>query len=211
MIFFGTRGKTIVGKEIEEAPCPSCGQNKFITFGVLRYFHLYWIPTFITSKSVGVECLHCKKTLMGKEISADTTKHIKQQVFNKGNTLPMFSGLFILAAAFLFMLYIGQRNSNLEDAYLAQPKINDMYIVNMHKIFPNTDKKYKYGLMRIRHIGATKVEFQVSKVVYNKTSGLRKDIRQGKASSADYYTDQPFIISLTMLKKMGAIFSVKRL
>ncbi|MCP4326272.1 MAG: hypothetical protein GY787_31440 [Alteromonadales bacterium] len=101
MIFFGSRGKTISGQVVEGIQCPSCENQEFITFGIIRYFHLYWIPTFLTSRVAGIECTHCKKTLIGKELPKDLSQNIKATVFTKKNIIPMFSGLIIIACLVL--------------------------------------------------------------------------------------------------------------
>ena len=66
MIFFGNRAKQINGQILSGLTCPSCNQEEFASFGILRYFHLYWIPTLVTSKVAGIECLHCKRTILAK-------------------------------------------------------------------------------------------------------------------------------------------------
>ena len=64
MIFFGTRGKTAVGQSVTGPQCPNCQSTAFTSFGVQRYFHIYWIPTFPTGKHVGIECSNCKHTIL---------------------------------------------------------------------------------------------------------------------------------------------------
>ncbi|WP_432459306.1 hypothetical protein [Agarivorans sp. QJM3NY_25] len=214
MIFFGSKGKSISGHVIEGLQCPSCENEQFITFGLLRYFHLYWIPTFVTSKKVGIECTHCKKTLIGKELPSDLAKQIKSTVYNLKNTLPMFSGLIIIACLALTLSYSLQQNGLQEVAYIEQPVINDLYIVNFTKIFTEADPKYKYGLIRIKQISVNKVTFQVSQVAYNKASGVRKDIEENKALADSYYDDEPLSFDIKQLKLMkdsGAIYSIERL
>lgn len=44
MIIYGTRGKVIQGTRINNMACKSCGNQSHNTFGVLRYFHIFWIP-----------------------------------------------------------------------------------------------------------------------------------------------------------------------
>ncbi|WP_432463284.1 hypothetical protein [Agarivorans sp. QJM3NY_33] len=214
MIFFGSKGKSISGHVIEGLQCPNCENEQFITFGLLRYFHLYWIPTFITSKKVGIECTHCKKTLIGKELPNDLAKQIKNTVYNPKNTLPMFSGLIIIACLALTLSYSLQQNGLQEVAYIEQPVINDLYIVNFTKIFTEADPKYKYGLIRIKQISVNRVTFQVSQVAYNKASGVRKDIEENKALADSYYDDEPLSFDIKQLKLMkdsGAIYSIERL
>jgi DNA-directed RNA polymerase subunit RPC12/RpoP len=214
MIFFGSKGKTISGQVVEGIQCPNCESQEFITFGIIRYFHLYWIPTLITSKAVGIECTHCKRTLIDKELPEDLSKDIKGTVFNKKNTIPMFSGLIIIAVLALFVTYSVQQDGIQEAAYIEQPTINDLYVVDFTKIFTDTDPKYKYGLMRIKQISSGQVMFEVSQIAYNKTSGVRKDIRERKTSSDSYYDSEPFYIDISKLKAMKdtrAIKSIERI
>lgn len=214
MIFFGSKGKTISGQLVEGIQCPNCDSQKFTTFGIIRYFHLYWIPTFITSKAVGIECTHCKRTLIDNELPEDLSIDIKGNVFNKKNTIPMFSGLMIIAILALFVTYTVQQDNAQEAAYIEQPAINDLYIVDFTKIFTDTDPKYKYGILRIKQISSGQAEFQVSQIAYNKTSGVRKDIREGKTSSDSYYDSEPFYIDISKLKTMKdtrAINSIERI
>lgn len=214
MIFFGSRGKTISGKVVEGIQCPSCQNTQFITFGALRYFHLYWIPTFLTSKTVGIECTHCKKTLLDKEVPSHLANQIKANVFTTRHTLPMFSGLFIIAFLGLFGVFAVQQDNIKEAAFIEQPAINDLYIVNFTKIFNESDSKFKYGVLRVKSLSSDQAELQVSKIAYNKTSGVRKDIREKKTFSDSYYDNKPLYIEIGKLKEMkesGAIYSIERI
>lgn len=214
MIFFGSRGKVVSGQVIEGIQCPSCENQTFTTFGTIKYFHLYWIPTFPTSKSVGIECNHCRRTLLGKELPKELSSKIKGSVFSKKNVLPTFSGTIIIACLFSFGAYVVAQDDAKESAYIAQPAIDDVYIMDFSKIFEDTDLKHKYGAMRIKQLSSSQAEFQISTIAYNKTSGVRKDIREGKASSDAYYTDKPISIDISELKSLkesGAISSIKRL
>ena len=181
MIIFGSRGKAVAGQLVEGIECPSCGNNQFGTFGTLRYFHLFWIPVFPTSKVTGIECTHCKKTLVGKELPKKLSKQIKSTVFTKKNTLPMYSGLVVITFLVLFLAYDMKQDELKDAAYIEQPAINDLYIVNFTRIFNDTDPEYKYGVMRVKHLSSNQVELQVSTIAYNKTSGVQKDIRAEKA------------------------------
>jgi hypothetical protein len=212
-IFFGTKGKTISGKLVEGFQCPSCKNKRFISFGIIRYFHIFWIPTFITSRKVGIECTHCKRTLIGEEISNKSSKQIKAIVFNKQNTIPLFSGLIIITFLFLLTMYEGNKKSVREYTYIEQPAINDIYTVNFNKLYSDTESEYKYGLMKISSISLEKIKFKVSKKAYNKVSGVRKDIREIKTLSRSYYDKDFLYISISELKKLkdsGAIYSIDR-
>jgi len=214
MIFFGSRGKTVAGQVVDGIQCPSCENKQFVTFGILKYFHLYWIPTFLTSKTVGIECTHCKKTLVGKELEPELAKQIKTTVFTKKNTLPMFSGLILISILVLFGAIAAQRDDMQDATYIEQPAINDLYIVNFTKVFNDTDSKHKYGVMRVKSLSSSQVEIQVSKIAYNKTSGVRKDIKERNTSADSYYDSELIYIDIGKLKEMkesGAIYSVERI
>ena len=102
MIIYGIRGKIIQGQPIKDFPCPHCENEAHISFGVIQYFHIYWIPTFMYAKKVGLECLHCRNTVFDKELPQDLYSQLSPKLFNNGNVLPMFSGLAII---FLLILY----------------------------------------------------------------------------------------------------------
>jgi len=202
MIFFGSRGKVIQGHVIEGIECPNCDNKEFITFGVLRYFHLYWIPTFITSKKAGMECTHCKKSFFDKEIPKDLSKEIKGAVFTKKKIVPMFSGLILLACVALFLTYSVYQEKMHNAAYIEQPMVNDLYVFDFNRIYKDSDSEYKYGIMRIKSMNSSDAEFQVGQMAYSKVSGAKKDIRNNKVYADAYYGTKSVYISLFKLKEM---------
>ena len=213
MIFFGSKGKVVGGEAMEVVQCPNCENNQFVTFGILNYFHLYWIPTFLTSREVGMECMHCKRTLVGDEVPSHLVDQIKSSVFSTSNTLPMFSGLIIIALLAMVGMYTVQQDNAREATYISQPKIDDYYVVDFTKVFVDADAAYKYGLMRVTDVTSTEIEFQIGSMVYNMASGIQQDIRDGKAAADSYYEPDKarFEFSeLLELKDDVAIYSIER-
>lgn len=96
MIIYGIRGKVIPGEPVKNIVCQHCGNDAHISFGVLRYVHLYWIPTFPFAKKTGLECVHCKQTIFDQELPNDVYFKIYNQLFTKKTVLPMFTGLAII-------------------------------------------------------------------------------------------------------------------
>jgi hypothetical protein len=179
----------------------------------MKYFHLYWIPTFLTSKKAGVECTHCKHTLVGDELPSHLAEQIKDGVFTTGKTLPMFSGLIIICALIMMGAYAVQQDNAREATYAAQPAVNDYYVVKLTEIFEEADAEYPYGLMRITDVSSTEVEMQVANVAYNKASGVKSDIRQGKASADTLYGPETLVLELADLQHLnssGAVYSIER-
>lgn len=101
MIIYGTRGKVIKGELLKNIACDYCGNNSHLSFGVVRYFHVYWIPLFAYSKKIGLECLHCKRTLLDREIPQDVRQRITSKVFTTKNIFSAYIGLAILGGIFL--------------------------------------------------------------------------------------------------------------
>jgi len=213
MIFFGTKGKVVVGEAVPGVQCPSCENTQFASFGILNYFHLYWIPTFLTSRKVGVECMHCKRTLIDDEVPSHLVEQIRSSVFTTGNTLPMFSGLILIALASLGLMYSVQQDTAREETYFAQPAVNDYYVVDFSKIFVDVDAEYNYGVMRITNVTSTEVEMQISNMVYNMASGVQQDIREGKAATDSYYDPETVNFGIDELQEYrdaGAIHAIDR-
>ena len=123
IVFYGTKGKVIAGPQKQGVACGSCGNTTQNTFGVLRYFHIFWIPLFPIKREVGTECPQCKQTLVGKEVSDTVRNSVKEAVFTAGKVLPMFTGLVILAIIFGYAGYLGTQQSKKEAAYLASPAV----------------------------------------------------------------------------------------
>jgi hypothetical protein len=213
MIFFGSKGRVIAGEAVQGVQCPSCEQSQFESFGILNYFHLYWIPTFLTSKKVGIECMHCKRTLVDDEIPSHMAEQIKSGVFSTGNTLPMFSGLFIIGILVMGLMYMSKQDDALEASYIAQPLVNDFYIVDLTDIFVEADGEYPYGLMRVTDVASDGLEMQVANMMYNKPSGVQDDIRAGKVMADDYYTNESVFFEMAeiaQLQEDGSIYSIER-
>lgn len=213
MIFFGTKGKVIAGEQMLGTQCPDCGNSQFTSFGILRYFHLYWIPVFPTSKKIGMECANCKQTLMDNDVPAHLADQIRSGVFTAGRMLPMFSGLIILAIAGLWLNDLHQQDVAEEESYLAQPAVNDYYIVDLSQIFTESDPDYPWGLLRIKSVNSSDIEMQIGNVVYNKATGFSADIREGAAAANSYYdagTISFEIEELQMYQDTGAIYSIER-
>jgi len=113
MIIFGTKSKVVQGHHVQGAECPDCGNRQFSSFGLLKYFHIFWIPFIPTSREAGMQCAHCKKMLVGKELPKPLKRDIKKAIFNGKNTAPMFAGLILFSALVVMIGISGeQRESN---------------------------------------------------------------------------------------------------
>jgi len=213
MIIFGTKGRVFAGELVQGVPCPSCGNSEFLSFGVLRYFHIYWIPIFPTSKKVGMECTQCQQALEDDDVPSHLVDQIKSGVFSVGKTLTSFAGLIIIGIAVLWIYDAHQQDLAEEEALLAQPAVNDYYIMDFSRVFTGSDPDYPWGLLRIKSVDATEIEMHVGNMVYDRATGVRADIRAGEAAVDSYYdsTTVSFDIGeLLAYQESGVIYSIER-
>ena len=213
MIVFGTRGKVVPGRRKQGVVCPSCGKEEHTTFGVLRYFHIFWIPVFPTLKQPMLECAHCKKVLAGKEIPERTRREIAEAVFTSGRMLPMFTGLALILALLTFGAYQSSLDARRAEGYLQAPAAGDLYVVWLSRFAGDADPKYPYGVLRVKSLGGDRLELEVSRYGYAVLSGAEKAIRDAKYRQADYFAPQPLFVpreALRSLQAEGHIRTVKR-
>lgn len=120
----------------------------------------------------------------------------------------------IIIPALFFWIESNTAERHAEEMVLIEsPAINDTYSVDFTEIFTNSDKKYKYGILKIVEIQPTGIEVVASEMAYDKKSGVREDVRNGKTKEISYYAGASFFLSFqdtVTLKKKGAIFQVSR-
>lgn len=213
MVVFGSRGRVVSGEQIQDMECPNCGNNLYRTFGVLRYFHVFWIPTFLTSRQPGLECLNCKHARIGDEIRDPVRSRIKDAVFPIRRTAPMFTGLAFIAALVAFFAVAESRDAETERRYMENPVVGDMYVVRVSKIFEGGDPDYDYVLMRVESVNAEQIAFKAGNMQYNVSRGPRDDIRSGKAGNPDYFGGEVLMFTIDELRAIrddGGIHSIHR-
>lgn len=214
MIIFGTRGKVVSGQRKQGIVCPSCGKEEHTTYGLLRYFHVFWIPVFPTLKQPVLECAHCKKVMAGKEIPERTRKEIAEAVFTSGRVLPMFTGLALILLFVAVGSFQSAADARRARQYLSAPAVGDLYVVKLARFAPGADAKYPYGVLRVAAVSGGDLELQLGRFGYAGSSGAEKAIRAGKHREADYFTPQPVKVGqqeLGPLHERGHIQAVKRM
>lgn len=127
--------------------------------------------------------------------------------------LPIELWAVVVPCVVLGVDYFNVEQENKTLVYLQAPKVNDIYSVDFSKIFKNEDPIYKYGTMVVVSVNMNLVQVQSSTHAYDGKSGVRKDIHNGQANEAFYYSDDvtPFNVrELLKFYNEDAIFSVKR-
>lgn len=213
MIVFGTRGKAIAGPRKQGVACESCGKDEHATYGVLRYFHIFWIPVFPTMKQAAMECAHCKKVLRGKEVPERVRREVAEKVFTRGRVWPMFTGLAVAAVLAASAAWAGVEQSRRESGWLAAPAVGDLYVVKLARFADGADPRYPYGVLRVTGVAGSRLELQVGRYGYTQGSGADKAITSGQVRGSDYFAAKPLGLDaqeLGSLKASGVIYTVKR-
>lgn len=212
MLVFGTRSKVVDGPTVQGQSCPNCGQSSYVSFGAIRYFHIFWIPVFPFSKKVGLQCSNCKHTALGKDVPDMLQDPVRPEVFSGGKTLPLFTGSVLIAGLVAFGAYSADQDDKRELAYVQDPAVSDVYIMDFSQVFEEVDAGYRFGVMRVEAVDAATIELSVSNYGYNKASIPTSDLRRDM-SGDDFFSPETVSVareSLVEWKQSNVIRDVQR-
>lgn len=220
MLIWGSRGKTVEAGDAGNRLCPVCKENRHFRY-VLSYKmnHIWYLLRWSTSKSWSTVCDTCNCVFPSEPpviADAGVSGGAKAK-----SPIPFFDrwGWAIIVTPLLLLLIaglIGAQADKAEDAKMvAAPKVGDIYIVEIDKFADAdalTDPKANLGILRVSAVSGTKAVFDLPKMVTNKMSMARRDIRDGAASKSDYYDGQieKSVSELTALHDAGSIREVER-
>ncbi len=212
MIVYGTRAKETQSQHLSGVTCPACQSQQITTHGVQRYFHVYWLPLFPTKSFFLGKCGQCGYELNDSEMGGAGAA-VRAQQFSLAKKAPYFSGIAVIAVLVVALFFVGEKSSEQDYAYLAQPQAQDTYLVKLTGLVEGVDSGHPYGVLRLESVSDGVAHFKIGKVTYNKAKGARKDISSHKADASDYYSEGTLdieVAKLPSLKHDGAIQSVYR-
>lgn len=201
MIFFGTRTKSLQSDSSYTFDCPSCNSKNTVYSGrLIKYFHIFWIPTFVYSDQVYTICTHCKNFRYQKEIPCSEQVEIKSRGFPR-KSLGYYSGAIILALL-VFAIILSVMNNNLnKNKYLSEPEVNDTYTIRS-----KNGKETYYTLYRVVEVSRDSVLFEINDYEVTNVSQVRK-LREDYKNS---YTEK-IKLSINDLQKMDDDNSIRRI
>jgi hypothetical protein len=213
MIVYGTRGRVVSGPMKNDAACPQCGKSPLRTAGVIRYFHVFWIPLFPYKRIEVLECPACNAARLGPDVPEPARSEIRRTLLGGAKLTPLFVGL-ILLAGLVGMGAVGSRQrAEREAAWLATPAIHDHYVVKLPEVFPKADRAYPYGVLEVTAVADGAVTVRVPNYAYDRASGADKAVSSGAIRKADYFADETAefqFAELQGLKEKKVIHSVLR-
>lgn len=212
MLIFGTRSKVVDGPALQGQSCPNCGHGTCVSFGAIRYFHIFWIPVFPFSKKVGLQCANCKHTALGKDVPDMVQDPIRSDVFSRNKTLPLFTGSVLIAGIIAFGAYSVEQDDKRELAYVEDPIVSDVYVMDFSQVFDDVEPGYRFGVMRVEAVNASTIELSVSNYGYDRASIPAADLRRDM-SGDDFFGDETVSLAREALvewKQSNVIRDVRR-
>ena len=195
MIFiFGRRKARIKKYDDYNIKCDNCNsyEQRFLVYQ--EYFHLFFIPIFPSSiKTIKSVCLRCNDAF-NEEKKSHYLSITKTPIY-----LYAWIILFVGLVATLVVANISTQKQKAE--YVANPKINDVYLIR-----EDIDESTTYYFLKIKNIDIDTVELLRSYLQYNHFVSTMND--------SDYFVnDEIYSVSKSDLKNFleeGLINSVER-
>jgi len=182
MIIFGTKTKLLSNSpENFLGDCDYCHTPKSVfAHKEVSYFHIFWIPIFPYRSKIITICGHCKRVNSQSDINPQTLNEIRAKGMPK---IPKryFFGIILIGLLFLAIIIVGIFSLSKTNAYLDDPKIGDIYKIEM-----NEGGRSIYTLYRVADVTADSITFLMND--YEATD--RKSFRELQEQHADNYSEK---------------------
>ena len=195
MIIFGIREKKHTCEAVINVVCKNCGHTQHVSFGISRYFHMFWVPLMVTSRQVGLRCSNCSKVSVNDDIPLEEQQRIRKNIFTPLRTLPLYFGSFLLIAILSLLYFAHLDNEKEELARIQSPRVHDVYSTDLSAMFPDQEfGEYRLGAMRILSVTDEGVLLVISKESFIDILKLSKNITRN-GGSEEFYGDKTLFLS----------------
>jgi hypothetical protein len=200
MIIYGKKVKALVSENMMDK-CPNCGTGNCVELTIYqKYAHVFWIPFIPTGKVAETTCSNCKQVLSKKQFTPAIVQNYETLKINAKTPIWTFSGLCLLAAFIIFMVF-ENKQSKIENAtYIAAPQKGDIYEVKSDGHFT---------LYKVDQIVKDSIFVLVSQYETDRITGLTSLKKKGDEA---YSTDALMILKadLKTMLDTGEIIDVDR-
>ncbi|MBJ6111387.1 hypothetical protein JAO73_20370 [Hymenobacter sp. BT523] len=202
MVIYGYNGAHVRTAPVPGA-CPSCLAEDSLRASVYsRYAHVYYIPLFPFGKPVAAACANCNLSWDQKELPAQLREPVR--ALKRETRLPLWtwSGTALLVLGMGWAAVAGTQNSRENDAFLAAPRVGDIYTVRAKNDDPN------YSLLKVVAVKGPTVD-----VVENQFQ-IDNDHPIDALNSPGKYGKETFSLSqfeLKIMQNKGQLTDVDRL
>jgi hypothetical protein len=209
MLVWGSGGKSQLAGDAGVQHCNVCGEKRPFRYQVnytLR--HIWYLIRWSTGRTYYRICTVCRNGLPvdKAEIDARNLTGEKQK-----DPIPLFDrfgwamAIGGIALFLVFAVIAGNANTAEDATIVAAPQVGDIYTVDVEKfggLAPGSGSLGgDYGAFRVAAISGQIVTLDVPKIIFNRPSGVSKDIRNGAVKASDYYDGQ-IQVPLSELKQL---------
>ncbi len=205
MIVFGTRGKESSSTNIPELRCTSCGNSGLNASTVFRYFHIYWIPMFPTSRKLITTCPHCQHAVVGQDDASKDRFAASAQSRIAPYPAYLFIGLLLLAALGGYIVYDEQQSAAKSISYLETPAVNDLFVVKLVTPIVQGKTRLDYGVLKLVKQDEAGLHFTQSNLAFRYAS----DVTLSALSKGEYDGEET-VLAAEDLKVMNEVGKLPR-
>src|SRR4051794_23221629 len=208
MIIFGWRSKLRHGERVGDVACPNCGGNTHRAYALIKYFHVYWIPTFVYSRELMIECQSCHRVVRGPGVgslaSSDLVGKVRRGSFEPRRLLPYFSGALAVVALVTIGGLSSTQSAAWQSNYLSDPHVRDLYAVDLRRVASDVkaDDEFPYALLQVQSVSGDKVVARLGGQAYSSRSGPEKAISSHAVLMEGYFMPSPLIFTVGDLRRL---------
>ncbi|MGL4232601.1 MAG: hypothetical protein ACRCWJ_14655 [Casimicrobium sp.] len=212
MLIWGSYGKVSDLGHAETKHCETCEKERpFKLMLQYKVHHIWYLFKWVSSKQYLLLCDVCQR---GAKLE---TKLVEPTLAK--NPIPYSSRygwtfLVGLIAVFIgFGVFSINERATHDAALLSEPRVHDMYVVNVSSFLQNPPSSYMYGVMKVRSVSDGNAEVVLSGVSYSKLDSATQDVATDKVATPDYFNTNTLTIPVTELQAMrsnGTMYSAHR-
>ena len=197
MIVFGTKSKGL-SSESAVSNCESCNQSQQHVHVFQKYFHIFWIPVLPLGKQAILECQHCKKVVLEKEMSTQQ-KNISQAKRSNVKTPHYMFIVPILFACFVgWTMYSLDQEKTRTQTYISAPAASDIAVIKA--------SRKQFQILKLLSIKGNMINFQLGNYVYKNLRGAKKAIQVKTIDNKDYFSNETHEMPITKYKEINVKF-----
>lgn len=199
----------------EQVICKRCGSQTHNIFGVIKslFFLLEFVPFVPVKSEVFIVCRDCCQRIDEKNIEPTVVIDLKKRVFTLPIRLSRYIGLLLFTSILFFWLFNINQENKLTNEYIAAPKINDFYFLDLSLLPKSSTHQEPFRLAKVVDITSSVVSLIYSGMAYSRKSSLENTMRSGQILAARYFGLKRYDFTLEQLQHMeqtGAVIKVKR-
>lgn len=192
--------------------CPVCEKERNFRL-MLQYkvSHVWYVFKWVSEKQYAIVCEVCHR---GERLVA---RVVEAQLGKPKIPTTSRRAWMVVAATIACLVVLGSlgasRQAERTNGFLASPRINDIYVINVSPLQKAPQSLAMYGLLRVRKVDGDRLEFDTPAVVYEQVTRATRDLRDGKLADPGYFVAAPLVLSrgeLKALRRSGTLYSIER-